>query len=257
MIVQFIKRHYPVLFLVLLWFVFSFPFFLQNKAPYPANYQVTTFPPWSAYPEFGRHVKNDAMPDILVQIYPWRHLSIEGYKNGEIALWNPYSFSGTTHLANYQSAVLSPLNVLFFIFDFKNAWSILVLLQPLLASLFTYLFLRTLKISREGSLVGGISFMFCGFITTWMEYATLGYGLLFSMPQILPSIEVYSQSLRSDLFQKIETIPLNYIPTFVAPDIFGNPVTRNAWFGHYAEWNAYTGALPLFLALFALIKRRK
>jgi len=333
MIVQFIKRHYPVLFLVLLWFVFSFPFFLQNKAPYPANYQVTTFPPWSAYPEFGRPVKNDAMPDILVQIYPWRHLSIEGYKNGEIALWNPYSFSGTTHLANYQSAVLSPLNVLFFIFDFKNAWSILVLLQPLLASLFTYLFLRTLKISREGSLVGGISFMFCGFITTWMEYATLGYailflplallaiekykvqknpiylvllsltiplsflsghfqtslyflifvtgylffshlknrnlslftipflfivfGLLLSMPQILPSIEVYSQSLRSDLFQKIETIPLNYIPTFVAPDIFGNPVTRNAWFGHYAEWNAYTGALPLFLALFALIKRRK
>ena len=34
----------------------------------------------------------------------------------------------------------------------------------------------------------------------------------------------------------------------MSPDFFGNPVTRNDWFGHYAEWNGYAGAIALFLA---------
>ena len=332
-ILSFARKYFVIIIFLLIWAVFSFPFFFQGKVPYPSDYLVNHFSPWSSYEKYWGPVKNDAMPDILGQIYPWRHLSIEALKNGEIALWNPYSFSGTTHLANYQSAVLFPLNFLFFILSFVNAWSVLVLLQPLLAGTFTYLFLRTIKVSREGSILGAVSFMFCGFITTWLEYTTLGYailflplalfgvekykerripiylalislsvplsflsghfqtslyfllfvtsyllfdffqtknkrrfallflsvcfGLLLSMPQILPSIEAYSYSLRSELFQKIETIPFNYLPTFVAPDFFGNPVTRNAWLGHYAEWNAYAGIIPFFLAIFVLIKRKK
>ena len=58
--------------------------------------------------------------------------------------------------------------------------------------------------------------------------------------------------MRSELFQKIEVIPGNYFPTLFAPDILGNPVTRNDWFGHYAEWASYAGVIPLILALFAI-----
>ncbi|MEK9178507.1 MAG: YfhO family protein, partial [Patescibacteria group bacterium] len=296
-----IKRYFPFIFIFFLWLAFSAPFF-AGKVPYPSNYLVNHNAPWSAYERFWGPVKNDSMPDILGQIYPWKHLTIEALKSGEIALWNPYSFSGTVHLANYQSAALSPLNLLFFIFDFVNAWSILVLLQQLLAGLFTFAFLRSIKRSKFASLIGAVSFMFCGFITSWMEYATLGYailflplallaiekfkqeegpiylfllsvsvplsflsghfqislyfllfvasyllftffqtrnknqlgylflsicfGLLLSMPQILPSIEAYSYSLRSEVFQKIEVIPFNYLPTFFAPAFFGNHVTR-------------------------------
>ena len=327
-----IKRYFPFIFIFFLWLAFSAPFF-AGKVPYPSNYLVNHNAPWSAYERFWGPVKNASMPDILGQIYPWKHLTIEALKEGVIPLWNPYSFGGTVHLANYQSAALSPFNLIFLIFDFVNAWSILVLLQPLLAGFFTYLFLRSIKRSEFASLIGAVSFMFCGFITTWMEYATLGYAILFlplalfaiekfkqegrsiylfllsasiplsflsghfqislyfilfvisyllfasfqtrskmqfallflsiffglmlSAPQILPSIEAYSYSLRSEIFQKIEVIPFNYVPTFFAPDFFGNPVTRNAWLGHYAEWNAYAGIIPIFLAIFALIKRKK
>src|SRR4029079_982063 len=82
-------------------------------------------------------------------------------------------------------------------------------------------------------------------------------GLLLSSPQLLPSIEFYANSVRSELFTKTEVIPWAYVPTFLAPDIFGNPVTRNAWFGHYAEWNAYIGLIPLLLAFFAFGKRSR
>ncbi len=323
---------WPVGFIFLVWFLFSYPYFLQNKIPFPSTYEVNFFSPWSAYHIYDGPIKNSAMPDIITQIYPWRYFSIESWKHGEIPLWNPYSFSGTPHLANYQSAALSPFNALFFVFSFVDAWSILILLQPLCAGLFTYLYARSLTISKKGSILSSLGFMFCGFITTWMDYGTLAYailflplalfaieeffktqkngfilllsftiplsffsghfqislyfllfiliytgykwfatknsrnicyialsilcGLLLSMPQILPSLEFYNQSLRSGLFQQIEAIPLGYFPTFLVPDIFGNPVTRNDWFGHYAEWNGYIGLLPFMLGFYAVFRKR-
>ncbi|MDP2585289.1 MAG: YfhO family protein, partial [Candidatus Levybacteria bacterium] len=235
-------------------------------------------------------------------------------------------------LANYQSAALSPFNILFFILPFVDAWSILVLLQPLLASLFMYFFIRSLRVSKVGSLISSVSFMFCGFITTWMGYATLGYailflpltlycvekyyetkrnifllllsltlplsffsghfqislyflltvvfyvgykffitksirntlylilytffGLLLVMPQILPSIELYFESFRNSFFQT-GGIPVGYLPSFLVPDFFGNPVTGNNWFGNYAEWNAYIGVLPLMLAIYSILRVKK
>ncbi len=323
---------WSVVFIFTVWFIFAYPYFLKDKVPFPSNYQVNNFAPWSTNSKFWGPVKNSAMPDIITQIYPWRHLAIEIWKTGQVPLWNPYSFSGNPLLANYQSAVLSPFNILFLILPFVDGWSILVLLQSLLAGLFMYLLVRSLKVSQAGSLVSSISFMFCGFITTWMGYSTLGYailflpfslfciekyletnrsifllllsltlplsffsghfqislyfligiisyivykfivtknilntlclmlyaffGLLLVMPQVLPSIELYFESFRSSFFQT-GGIPIEYLPSFLAPDFFGNPVTRNTWFGHYAEWNAYIGLLPLMLAIYSLLKIKK
>jgi len=329
---KYFLKFWPIIFIFSVWFIFASPYFLKNRVPFPSNYQVNNFAPWSANSKFWGPVKNGAMPDIITQIYPWRHLAIEIWKQGQVPLWNPYTFSGNPLLANYQSAVLSPFNILFFIFPFADAWSILVLLQPLFAGLLTYLFARSLKVSKMGSLLSAVSFMFCGFITTWMGYATLGYailflpfslfciekyyetnknillfllsltlplsffsghfqtslyfliavlayiiyrcvisqniyntlrlvlfvffGLLLTMPQVLPSIELYFESFRSSFFQA-GGIPIGYLPSLLVPDFFGNPVTRNTWFGNYAEWNAYIGVLSLMLAVYSLLRIKK
>ena len=327
------KRFYPVILILFIWFIFANPYFLKGKVPYPSTYQVNNFSPWSSYDEFAGPVKNGAMPDIITQIFPWKNFAIESLKNFEIPLWNPYSFSGSPFLANYQSAVLSPLNIIFFLpLKFIDAWSLIILLQPLLAGLFTYAFVRSLKIGKAGSLLASISFMFCGFITTWMAYGVLGYaiiflplalfaiekyletdrvrflilfsltiplsffsghfqtsiyfflfvifylvyvliktrnfkktfklliylliGVLMSTPQLLPSYEFYLNSVRSSLFGKVEVIPWGYLPTLIAPDFLGNPVTRNDWFGHYAEWNGFVGIFPLLLAFYSVSKER-
>lgn len=327
------RRFWPFIFILGVWLIFSLPYFLNNKVPFPSNYQVNLFSPWSVYENFKGPIKNNAMPDIITQIYPWRHLSIEEWLTGNVPFWNPYSFSGTLQLANYQSAVFSPFNILFFILKFVDAWTILVLLQPLLAGIFMYLFIGSLgNFSKPARLISAISFMFCGFITVWMGYATLGYAILFlplalystekylkdkqkrylflltltiplsffsghfqtslyffstviayvlfkafvgkrgregfslllycffgillTMPQVIPSLEFYLQSTRNDLFLKIEEIPWSYLPTLISPDFYGNPVTRNDWFGHYAEWSSYSGILPLLFAVFIIIHRK-
>lgn len=333
MLKKFIKKFWPCLFIVLIWFVFSHPYFIKDKVPYPSTYQVNHFHPWSANEKFWGPVKNGAMPDIIDQIYPWRHFSIEMLKKGEIAFWNPYSFSGNPHLANYQSAVLSPFNIIFLLLPFVDAWSILVLAQPLLASLFTYLLLREFKISKKGSVIGGISFMFSGFMVVWMAYGTLSMavaflplalfaikrsfngpslfssilltlsipasffsghfqtslyflmfvfaflifesvksrsrkkilnawlaffsGILISLIQIIPSIQLYLNSPRSVNFIKGGGIPFYYLITIFSPDFFGNPVTRNDWFGPYAEWASFIGIIPFTLAFFSFFNKKK
>jgi hypothetical protein len=323
-----LAQQWGIFFIILVWLVFSSPFFLQGKIPYTGDYQVTFFPPWSQYSQFAQPVKNSAMPDVIDQTYPWKNLVIDSWKNLQIPLWNPFSFAGTPLMANYQSAAFSPMNILFLILPFKVSWGLLILFQPLLAGIAMYLFLRKLSISLLGSTLSSISFMFCGFITCWMGYGTLSYaigilpiillglegyalskkfgylllvagglafsffsghfqisiytslvcfayflfrflpqknkktiffggaaflsGILLSLPQLLPSMEFYAQSLRSALFQRPEVIPWRYIFTFIAPDFFGNPVTRNDWFGHYAEWNGYIGVIPLLFGLYSL-----
>lgn len=322
---------WPIYFIFLIWFIFSFPYLVKGKVAYPSTYQVNFFPPWSSYSQFWGPVKNGAMPDVVDQIYPWKHFTIETLRHGQIPFWNPYSFSGTPHVANFQSAVFSPFNILFFILPFVDAWNILILTQPLLAGIFMFILTRELKISKAGALIGSIAFMFCGFIVVWMAYGTLGFailylplalfaiekylsknsfkfllllsitvplsffsghfqislyflmaiisyvlfkgltiksikktfylflsiflGLTFSLPQLLPSIELYKNSLRSELFLAVETIPFNYLMTIFSPDFFGNPVTRNDWFGHYAEWAGFIGIWPFTLAIYGILRK--
>lgn len=323
-----LKKYWPFLFILCAWLVFSAPFFISKKIPFPSTYLVSFFPPWSA--TYGMPVKNNAMPDVITQIYPWKKITVDSWRTGHIPLWNPYSFSGTPHAGNYQSAVFSPINILFFFFTETTAWSLLILLQPLLAGIFMYFFLRSLDRTKVACALGATSFMFCGFQVVWMAYGTLGYaalwlpficsamarymkkinwwslmgvsfgtcfslfsghfqisiyiissavlfalfqgfvtkkwkqaviifafvllGILLAAPQLLVSHDAYLQSVRSASFVKGEIIPWQYIITFFSPDFYGNPVTRNDWYGHYAEWAGYIGVIPLLFALYALYK---
>lgn len=328
-----LKHYWPVFFLFFLWFIFASPYFVSGKVPFASDYHVNFFPPWSHYEQFWGPVKNNAMPDVHGQIYPWKKFTIDTFQKGQIPFWNPNNFSGNPHLANYQSAVLSPFNLLFFILPFIDAWSMLILFQPFLAGIFMYLLMRSYKVSAFAALISSISFMFCGFIVVWMAYGTLAYAILYlplalfaiekytqtkslrflivlmltvplsffsghfqisfyflaalvfyiifkvietrdllsfifyllsiavgivlSFPQILPSLQFYSYALRSELFLLGETIPVEYLITSIAPDFFGNPVTRNDWFGHYAEWASFVGIWPFILAVYAIAKVRK
>jgi hypothetical protein len=328
-----IKKFWPLAVIVIIWSAFSFPYFFQQKVPYPAAHQVNAFSPWSRYSTYASPVKNNAMPDVIDQIYPWKYFSIEQLKKGSIPFWNPYSFSGTPHMANYQTAIFSPFTLLYFILPFIDAWSVVVLLQPLLAGVFTYLYVRKRNVSRQGSLVAGIAFMFSGFMVVWMAYGTLGmaiailpfllylidtcfdnksflllvgislslafsflsghfqtsiyvtgvsilyliftvyikrdyitgiwvglymgFGMLLTMPQLLPSLEFFQNAPRSVTQVGSSGIPFYNLITIIAPDFFGNPVTRNNLFLDFAEWQAFLGATAFLLSLFAISFSKK
>lgn len=319
--------HWPVCIILCAWFIFSLPFITRGLLPFPAKYLVTSFAPWST--SYGMPVKSASMPDVITQIYPWKHITIESWSRGVVPLWNPYSFAGTGHAGNYQTAVFSPINLLYLILSQPTAWGIIVLLQPLLAGLCMYLFLKSEQVSAYGVAIGSVAYMFSGFLVVWMAYTTLGFAalvlplclfavnkarrgkyywalpllsfavafslvsghfqislyvllctvlymvytaakdkrwnalclsLLFAVlgigmatPQLWETFRAYAQSVRSNSFGKGEIIPWAYLITLFAPDFYGNPVTRNDWFGHYAEWAGFIGVIPLMAAGIALV----
>jgi hypothetical protein len=51
-----------------------------------------------------------------LQFYPWREFAMSEFAQGRIPLWNPYNGMGAPLLANYQSALLYPPHLLYFLF---------------------------------------------------------------------------------------------------------------------------------------------
>ena len=171
-------------------------FFYQTvflgKVPFPGDILVSDFQPWrsSSYLGYGAGgIPNKAQyPDTIRQMYPWKTLAVESLKQGKLPLWNPYNFSGTPLLANFQTAAMYPLGVLYLFMSQMNAWTVLIVLQPLLAALFTYWYARKLGMRPEGSALAALSYGFSGFMAVWLEYSTVGQVILW-LPLILLAIE--------------------------------------------------------------------
>lgn len=167
-------------------------FQITDTYPIPSDALVGLYHPYrdffvNEYPN-GIPFKNFLLTDPVRQQYPFRFLAISEILSFHIPLWNPYTLSGTPLLASVQSAPLYPLNLLFFALPFLDAWSLLIVLQPLLMGLFMYLYVRNLKVSHLAAVFGGVTFALSGFSIAWMEWNTIGHTALW-LPLILLSID--------------------------------------------------------------------
>ena len=127
---------------------------------------------------------NPLLWDAIAQFYPWRVFYARSMREGVIPLWNPYQFCGTPFLANGQSAVLYPLNLVFVLFDAITAFTAYAALHLFLAAAFMYLLLRELGCREGGGIVGGICFAFCAFMVLWLELPTF-VGAAIWLPLVL------------------------------------------------------------------------
>ncbi len=145
------------------------PLFI-GKIPFPAT-MVFYFEPFSKAAPPGIDVPQSDIGDLVTAFYPWRHLLSHAVREGALPLWNPYLLSGTPFLADAQSALFYPPNFLYYVLPLPVAWAIGFPLRLLLAALFTALFLRRIGASTTGSIVAGVLFAFCGFLTAWQGQA--------------------------------------------------------------------------------------
>lgn len=167
------KKFLPLFILILVVASFFWKFFLLKQIPFPGDFVVGVYYPWLDYKwgfPAGVPVKNPILADVPSFIYPMQTYAIDLIKNGKLPLWNSMILAGSPLMANFQSAPFSPLNILYFLTDKLTAWSIQIILQHLLAAIFTYILLRYWKVSKLGSIVGGIIFAFSGFNLIWSQW---------------------------------------------------------------------------------------
>lgn len=166
-----------VVFISLVTAAFFYQTVIFGKLPVPSDALVGLYHPYrdvysAQYPN-GIPFKNFLITDPVRQQIPWRKQAVEYWKNGVVPSWDAWSFSGTTLIGNIQTGAFYPLNILFFIFSFPVVWSLLIISQPLLCGIFLYLFLRNKRLEILPSLVGAVSFMFCGFSVAWLTWGTI------------------------------------------------------------------------------------
>lgn len=186
------KAFVPFFILVCIVCAFFYQFLLLGKLPIPSDTIVGLYYPfrdlYSQTNPNGLPYKNFLVTDPVRQQYVWKYLSIIQERQLQLPLWNPYEMAGTPLLANFQSSPFYPLNPILFIPPFSISWSFFIALQPLLAGIFLFLFLKNLKLNTWACLVGSITWMFSGFFIAWMEWGVILHTILW-LPLILLAID--------------------------------------------------------------------
>ncbi|MFQ3549558.1 MAG: hypothetical protein SNJ70_07385 [Armatimonadota bacterium] len=166
-------RFFPYILLLILVSIFLWKPLFLDEALLPGEY-LAQMKPWSSVLE-APEVPLQWNPlhfDAISQFYPWRVFYAREMSQGKIPLWNPHQFGGTPFLANGQSAVLYPINLLFLIFNPIRAFTIIALVHLFLAGVFTFIFARSLKCSSSASIICAVAYTYCSFNILWLELPT-------------------------------------------------------------------------------------
>lgn len=108
--------------------------------------------------------------DLFNWFYPWRVFAKDSLRRFDFPLWNPYSYSGTPFLANMQSGLLYPPNIVFWLFDFPMAMRLFIVIQFGLAAWFMFLLLRALSCRTASAITGAMGYAYGGWMLSHIEF---------------------------------------------------------------------------------------
>ncbi len=108
----------------------------------------------------GWHPGNQLISDVSVEYHPWYLFDRDEILHGKMPLWNRFNGFGVPHLANFQSAVFSPLTLAYYLFSFKAAALLTAFAKVFCLLWFTYLFLRALQLAPIACYLGAVVYAF-------------------------------------------------------------------------------------------------
>lgn len=132
--------------------------------------------------------------DIAVQFYPWKEYTRSMLASGEIPYWNPYTHGGSPFMANVQSAVFYPLDLILFLFPMERFFGLSLLLHLWLAGIGTFLLARQCGANSLPAAIAGVAYGLNGFTmihlpfgnhltyagaawAPWLFWAAVGFAL--------------------------------------------------------------------------------
>ena len=112
--------------------------------------------------------------DFVDQFYAFARFAAQELAHSRLPLWNPYTFSGHPFLADIQSGVFYPPNLVMLLLAARSGgdlplWALYaqVALHLWLAGVFTYLFARERLGDRWAALLAALAFALGGYLTSY------------------------------------------------------------------------------------------
>lgn len=135
-------------------------------------------------------------------------------KDNQIPLWNPTLFSGIPEIANPQSPLIYPLNMLTLILPLEFGIVTLIFIHVLIGGYFSYLLGKNIfKFSSAGILVLGLGFIFSPFL--WSKFAvghlSQGFAILLLPPIIYFAVKYYLKFNIKDFILTVLFLSAQYL----------------------------------------------
>ncbi|OGH11610.1 MAG: hypothetical protein A3B38_02255 [Candidatus Levybacteria bacterium RIFCSPLOWO2_01_FULL_36_13] len=218
-----LKKLWPYILIGFIVILFFHPLF-KGYIPFPGDLLVGEYSPYSSNSYFG--IAPGGVPnkgqgfDIIRMTFPWKEFAINSLATWQIPLWNPYNFSGTPFMPNFQSGFFYPFNLLLLIFGIIPGWAMYIIAQPILAGIFTFLFLRQNNLYKVASIFGAITFAFSSYMVVWLQYGIIGHAVLW-LPIILFLIDKNIKKLTiSTSFLLILSLTLSILAGYIQVSIY-------------------------------------
>jgi hypothetical protein len=233
-----IKEYWWVVLIFILAHLGQFwPVYFQHLLPFPGDMLVAFYFPWSGggFAGFDPWTQYKALNtvDTIKQFYPWKVLAFDAIRQGFWPLWNPYNFSGMPLVANLQSGLFFPANLIYLVLPVLWGWVSNVMFQLSLFGVFFCLFLRSEGLSKLAAVFGAVVAMNISYIALWHWQLVITQSLLF-LPLILFVVNKYSK-LHNSYFIILNSILLAF-----------------CFFGGHAQTTIY---VYLIYGLFALFRK--
>ena len=104
--------------------------------------------------------------DIFPVYGPMWSFAAAAVRQGILPLWNPHNSFGTPFLANPQTCLLYPPALIFQLAGFTRMLNLYIVLHLVLASSFTFAWMRDCGASRRASALSGFAFGLGGYMTS-------------------------------------------------------------------------------------------
>ncbi len=142
----------------------------QGKVEIPCN--PNQWEPWSLHATPDEKAPPAINTDCALAYYPRRVIATRSIRQGDLPLWDPYSFTGQPFLANYQSSLLYPVNLLTYLLDPLKAMGWFLIIHMALAGIFAYVCARGFGMTTAGAAAAGLAFQLNAFFLTRVGHPT-------------------------------------------------------------------------------------
>jgi len=146
---------------------------LGGKTLLPADV-LYRFDPWrsGATASGVGYPQNHLLADLVLENYAWKRFILTSLQQGEIPLWNPYTFAGEPFFANGQHSALYPFSLIFYALPLPQAYGWFTVSQLWLAGVWMYLLGRALGLRRASAVIAAVVYQLSAFLV---------FSIVFSM----------------------------------------------------------------------------
>ncbi|GIK41247.1 MAG: hypothetical protein BroJett011_50800 [Chloroflexota bacterium] len=109
----------------------------------------------------------------LLQFWPWHHLAKMSLLAGEWPFWNPLLGNGAPLLANLQTALFYPFNLLYLVLPVEHGLTLSIILHLVLAGLLMYLYMRHLGLQPFAATFSAVTYMLSGYIVGRSQFVVM------------------------------------------------------------------------------------